>query len=286
MKDAGKAEWWNDAEFWQQYAPIMFDSKRWGEVPAVVDSITRLCRLDLYRDHGPVSAGGVGGKTGGKACGAAGTPGDGEGPRILDLCCGIGRITLELARRGFIVTGVDITNAYLETAREDAACENLDIEFIHADGRRFRRPEGFDAAVNSYISFGYFEDSGDDRLVARNVWDSLKPGGAFIIETLGKEIAVRDFTEGEWFERAGYTVLTEYEPVDSWTRLRNRWILIGKGTRIEKTFTQRLYAASELRQLLLETGFSPVEIYGGWDESPYDYRAETLVVVGRKGYPS
>ena len=174
--------------------------------------------------------------------------------------------------------------------------EEEDIEYIEADARSFKRPDFFDTAVNLYISFGYFENPADDLLVARNVYESLKPGGSFIIETLGKEIAIRDFTPGEWFERAGYTVLTEYEAVDSWAVLKNRWILIRNpketpdrepprvpATRIEKTFTQRLYAATELRSLLFEAGFSVVELYGAWDERPYDQEAQALIAVGRKG---
>jgi hypothetical protein len=54
------------------------------------------------------------------------------------------------------------------------------------------------------------------------------------------------------------------------------------GRRIEKIFTQRLYAASELRSLLREAGFAAVEIYGGWDERPYDLCTAKLIVVGRK----
>jgi SAM-dependent methyltransferase len=210
-------------------------------------------------------------------------------PRIADLCCGFGRLTLEFARRGFAATGVDITESYLRTAREDAAYENLDIEFIRQDVRDFTRPGFFDIAVNLYVSFGYFADPADDRRFVKNAYDSLKPGGALIIDTLGKELAVRDFVEAEWFERAGYFILTEYEAVDSWSGLQNRWILIEKGAgdggprRIERTFTQRLYAASELRSLLRDTGFSHVELYGGWDESPYDNMAERLIAVGRKG---
>ena len=253
-----KQEWFNDERFWEQYAPIMFDASHWEEVPEVADSVTRLARLDLY-DAPARSA-----------------------PKVLDLCCGFGRISAELARRGFAVTGVDITEAYLRAAREDAAGENLALEYLKADARNFSRPGFFDLAVNLYISFGYFENPGDDRMVLRNVYASLRDGGAFIIETLGKEIAVRDFVEAEWFERAGWTVLTEYEAQDSWTMLKNRWILIGEGRRIEKTFTQRLYAASELRALLLDAGFASVELYGGWDESPYDNRAEKLIAVGRK----
>jgi SAM-dependent methyltransferase len=257
-----QAEWFNDEQFWEQYAPIMFDDAHWSEVPEVADGVTRLARLDLY--GGP-------------------SPRDGSGPRVLDLCCGFGRISAELARRGFAVTGVDITESYLRAAREDAAYESLAIEYLKADARHFSRPGFFDLAVNLYISFGYFENGEDDRAVLRNIRESLKTGGACIIETLGKEIAVRDFVEAEWFERAGWTVLTEYEALDSWTRLKNRWILIKDGRRIEKTFSQRLYAASELRALLLDAGFAAVEIYGGWDESPYDERAAKLIAVGRKG---
>ena len=251
----------------------MFDEKRWAEIPDVVDAVMKLAR---FANVGVIERRG----------------------KALDLCCGVGRSTSELARRGFAATGVDITPSFLETAREDAAYEGLDIEYVHSDARSFTRENFFDIAVNLYISFGYFDEGDDDLLVARNVAASLKPGGSFIIETLGKEIAVRDFTQGEWFERAGYTVLTEYEAVDSWAALKNRWILIPNSAleanetqttqnpknpkRIEKTFIQRLYAATEIRSLLFKAGFSKVELYGGWDERPYDQNAQALIAVGRK----
>jgi SAM-dependent methyltransferase len=282
---AYRKEWFNDDDFWMEYAPIIFDDKHWQEVPRVADGVTRLSRLDLYREggEGPSGTTGAADKSGAAASPEAVPSASGAaGPRLLDLCCGMGRVSLELAGRGFAVTGVDITEAYLRAAEEDAAYAELDIRFIREDARSFRRPGFFDTAVNLYISFGYFEDPRDDLLMVRNVYESLKPGGAFIIETLGKEIAVRDFIEAEWFERAGFMVLTEYAPVDSWGGLRNRWILINGEKRIEKTFTQRLYAASELRWLLEEGGFSRVELYGDWDESPYDNRAAALIAVGRK----
>jgi len=183
---------------------------------------------------------------------------------------------------GFSVTGVDITESFLNAAKEDAKYENLNIEYIKSDAREFVRPGYFDTIVNLYISFGYFEDQDDDLKVLRNVYESLKKGGAFIIETLGKEIAVRDFIEAEWFERAGATLLTEYEPVDSWTFLKNRWIIIKDNKRLEKTFVQRLYSASELRALLQKAGFETITIYGDWDETPYDQHANKLIVVCNK----
>jgi SAM-dependent methyltransferase len=249
------AEWFNDDRFWEQYAPVIFDEGRWAEVPVVAEAVVRLGRL-TPRAQGMI--------------------------KILDLCCGFGRISAELGRNGFSVTGVDITESYLKTAREDAAYENLAVEYVRADVRDFVRPEYFDIAVNLYVSFGYFENQNDDKALLKNAYNSLKRGGSFVMEALGKEIAVRDFIEADWFERAGFTVLTEFESLDSWTFLKNKWILIKNDTRVEKVFIQRLYAASELRALLLETGFSAVEIYGDWDERPYDRLAEKLIVVGRK----
>jgi len=244
----------------------MFDAAHWAEIAQVADAVTRLSRFNLY------------GETSSEAWQEPLT----SPPKILDLCCGIGRISGELARMGFLVTGVDITESFLNTAIEDCEYEKLNIEYIKADARDFVRSSYFDTVVNLYISFGYFSDQKDDLKVLRNVYESLKKGGSFIIETLGKEIAVRDFVEAEWFERAGCTILTEYEPFDSWAFLKNRWILLKDEKRIEKTFIQRLYSASELRSLLLEAGFKNIEIYGDWDESPYNQYAAKLITVARK----
>jgi len=262
-KKQGK-EWFYDTEFWELYAPVIFDDIRWAEVPYVADSITSLARLNLYEDAE---------HTGTHLCAP---------PQILDLCCGFGRISAELARRGFSVTGVDITKSYLDTAKEEAVYEKLDIEYVRSDVREFTRPDFFDVVVNLYVSFGYFENPADDFLVLQNVYNSLKKDGVFIIETLGKEIAVRDFVEADWFERAGYTILTEYEALNSWAQLKNRWILIDDNQRIEKAFIQRLYAASELRDLLQKAGFGQIEIFGNWDETPYDQNASKLIIVARK----
>jgi SAM-dependent methyltransferase len=268
-----KKEWFNDGEFWEIFAPIMFDNAHWEEVPAAADGLVHFAALDLdWEKDLPAE------------------PSETGKPRCLDQCCGFGRISLEMARRGFGVTGVDITKSYLETAGEDAAYENLSIEFIREDVRSFCRKNYFDLVCNVYTSFGYFEDPADDAMVVKNAFDSLKTGGTYVIETLGKEVAVRDFVHADWFERAGFYVLTAYETADSWSSLKNRWILISQrdqgrikqGAIIEKNFTQRLYGADTLQRLLRDSGFGTVETYGGWDGRNYDEDALALIVVGRK----
>jgi SAM-dependent methyltransferase len=243
-------EWFEDEDFWKAYAGLMFDGERWAEVPAVCDALASLA---------------------GMAPGAA----------VLDSCCGPGRHSLELARRGYRVTGVDLTASYLEAARESAAAESLPIEFLRADVRAFVRPAAFDLAINLYTSFGYFATPDEDLRMLRNLRASLKPGGALVLETLGKEIAVRDFTEGEWFERDGWTVLTAFKVVGAWEGLENRWILLRGSERVDRAFVRRLYSAVELRAALLAAGFASVELYGSVEGAPYDLGAASLVAVAR-----
>ncbi len=241
-------EWFEDEEFWDVFAPLMFDGNRWAEVPEVVDAVESLA------DSSPGNA-------------------------VLDSCCGPGRHSLEFARRGYRVTGVDLMDTYLEAARDSTGAEGLDIEFLRADMREFRRPGGFDLAVNLFNSFGYFGDPAQDLDMLRNIRASLRPGGSFVLEMLGKETAVRDFTEGEWFERDGWTVLTEYSVVGAWEGLRNRWVLIRGAERIERSFVQRLYSGTEMAALLARAGFGKVRILGSLRGAAYDQKAESLVAL-------
>jgi SAM-dependent methyltransferase len=245
-----EGEWFEDEEFWTVYAPIMFDEERWAEVPGVVDAIEGLLR---------------------PAPGAA----------VLDACCGPGRHSLELASRGYRVTGIDITEAYLEAARESAAGLGLAPRFIRADLRSFSPDRSFDFAINMYTSFGYFADPSDDLQALRNLRDALRPGGQLLLETTGKETAARDFTGGECFERGGWGVRTEYSVIGDWEGLRNRWILSRGRELVDRSFDLRLYSAKELKEALLATGFSAVTLFGALDGSPYDQRAASLVALAR-----
>jgi len=243
-------EWFEDEEFWTAYAPIMFDEERWAEVPTVIDEIESLAGLN------PCAS-------------------------VLDACCGPGRHSLELASRGYRVTGIDITDAYLEAARESAA--GLPgpgaASFIHADLRSFESPAAFDLAINLYTSFGYFSDPAEDIAALRRLRAALRKGGALVLETTGKETAARDFTKGESFERGGWGVRTEFSVVGHWEGLRNRWILSRGGKTIDRAFVLRLYSGSEMRAALLEAGFVEARIFGSLDGAPYDEAAASLVAL-------
>ncbi len=246
-----KPPWFDDDAFWAMFKPSLFGAERWQLAARDAAPLVKLLCLK-------------------------------PGARVLDLCCGPGRFSIELARRGFRVTGVDRTVLYLAEARRRAKQRKLDVEFVRSDMRRFVRPRAFDACINMFTSFGYFEDPADDLKVCRHVCRSLRPGGRFLIQAAGKEWLARYFQPRDWREEAGAFFLEERKVVPGWTGLENRWVLIHKGKVREFRFFLRVYSGVELRDLLLRAGFTKVDIYGGLDAEPYDHNSRWLVAVGRK----
>ncbi|MFH2114731.1 MAG: hypothetical protein ABIJ86_09525, partial [Spirochaetota bacterium] len=135
---------------------------------------------------------------------------------------------------------------------------------------------------NLFTSFGYFATPEEDQLMLSRLYNSLSSGGTLVMELAGKETAARNYMEGEWFERDGKTVLTEFTVEGAWEGLRNRWIILDGDKRVDRSWVQRLYAGTELRTLLLNTGFAKVELYGSFDGEPYDHKARSLVAMATK----
>ncbi|MBI9107862.1 MAG: class I SAM-dependent methyltransferase [Spirochaetales bacterium] len=248
--------WFKNPDFWVKYRPLMFDPDRMEDTGIDVSGLIKLAGLKDEMD-------------------------------ILDLCCGEGRHSLEFARRGFHVTGIDITEPYLEQAEKSAKDEELDITFLRRDVREYVQEDGFDFAMNYFSSFGYFDDPEDDLLFCSNTCRSLKAGGSFLIDTIGKETAALHFKETEWFERDGYCIMLEYSITDGWTHIENRWLFISAdhenpGILHETKFKHRLYSAVEMAELLTKAGFSEVRFFGGLDGRPYDHKAKRMLTLAIK----
>jgi len=201
-----------------------------------------------------------------------------QNDQILDLCCGLGRHSLELSRHGFKVVGVDRTSAYIKKAKQN----DQNAEFVVSDMREYCQPDRFNVIINMYGSFGYFESTDDDRKVVKNMLTSLRTGGRFLIETMGKEILAKNFQEKDWREEGNKLVLAERKPIQNWGRMQTRWIVINGNQRIEHTVSIRSYSAAELSSLLSECGFSKVKVYGNLEGIEYNQIAKRLVVIGYK----
>ncbi len=244
-------DWYGDPKFWSLYAPYIFGPGRWAGTSRETDGIVALLRPE-------------------------------RGSRVLDACCGVGRHSVELAKRGFRVTGVDLDAAYLEAAARTAEDEGVSVDFVRMNILDLAAVDVYDAAINVYTSFGYFADEGENALMLEKLHTALRPGGRLLLETLGKEPLARNFTESEWYEQDGTYLLAEYEILDDFSRLRNRWIIVEKEKTFDYTFSHRIYSAQELKRLFSEAGFTDVAAWGNYDGSPYNHKAQTLIVTGTK----
>lgn len=248
----GNQIWHEDDHFWKTFYPILFNEKRWSGAQGEIDKATAL--LDISPPA-----------------------------RICDLCCGPGRHSLELVHRGFSVTAVDRTALYLKRAKEKSDAEGLTVEFVQEDMRCFCRPASYDAVINLWSSFGYFEDPEDDRKVLFNIYRSLVNGGKLLMDLVGKEVLARVFRERDWHEENGIIMMEERKVNRDWSWIENRWILLKGETRKEFKVAHRLYSATELSSLLKKCGFRSVNVYGNFEGKPYDQKAQRLVVVAEKG---
>lgn len=251
MKTTQEKSWYEQDGVWETIAPVLFTSGRVLSAKEEVEQIVSLLKLQ-------------------------------PGVSICDLCCGVGRHSLELGRLGYCVTGVDRTALYLEQAKKKAEAEGLNIRFVQKDMRTFCQPNAFNAVINVFTSFGYFEEAADDKRVLENIYKSLKDGGKFLIDIMGKEVLARIFQERRWREEDGVIVLEETRISKDWSSVDSRWIIIKDGKQNECRISLRLYSASELCELLKRCGFGKVDVYGDLSGSAYDQNAKRLVVVAHK----
>jgi SAM-dependent methyltransferase len=202
---------------------------------------------------------------------------------LLDLACGHGRHAIELARRGYRVTGLDISASHLALAREAAAAEGVTVGWVEADMRDL--PSGpFDAAINLYSAFGYLESDAADQQVLDAVGRVLRPGGRFLLETRNREHTIRTFQRRVWQPLSDGSLFLQEAEFDLLTsRVRTRVTLVEPdGRRESRDFVVRQYTLTELARMLAEAGLTLVQTWGDYDGSPYALDSPRLVLLAER----
>lgn len=183
------------------------------------------------------------------------------GMAVLDVPCGHGRIANRLAARGVNVTGLDTTPRFLDLARRDAAERGVEVTYVHGDMRNLPWTHAFDRAVNWFTSFGYFGDD-ENRQVLAEARRALRPDGALLIETQHQARTLRELGppwvvehDGDWMiDRHTYDALSG--------RVNTIRTVIRGGRSRTMRFFVRIPSFPELRDWLLDTGFTRIDGYG------------------------
>ncbi len=203
--------------------------------------------------------------------------------RILDVCCGYGRHSLELARRGYRrVVGIDASAPLLARARRVARAEGLHVTFRRADMRRLPFRASFDAALNLFTSFGYFAREAEDVAAIRGMALALRPGGRLLMDLLNREWLVRHF-QARYQEETALGTVENNLTFDLRTgRLRNRRGFRRAGRRHTLTVEFRVYALTEMIRLLETAGLRHEGTYGNFEGAQYGMDTFRMIVVAAK----
>lgn len=203
------------------------------------------------------------------------------GHRVLDVPCGNGRISIELASRGCRVTGVDITGPLLEDAQRRADERGLALTVDQRDMRDLPWNAEFDAALCFWWSFGFFDDLGNVAFL-QAISRVLKPGGRFLFDTHIAETVLPAFQERGWTRVGEAMVLEErrYDHVRS--RLDLDWTIVQDGKVLQNPSSFRIYSYRELCQLLTDTGFTDIEGFDKFSQAPFQLGSRMLALVARK----
>ncbi len=186
-----------------------------------------------------------------------------KGARIFDLACGFGRHSINLARRGYEVAGLDLSMAMLQRALTEAQRHALSIKFIHGDMRELNFNEIFDACFLWQTSFGYFDDRTNFK-VLQGVHRALKSGGRVLIDMVNRDYVVAEMPSRTWWEGVECVFLEEVEFDYETSVLHTKRSFIYEDGSPPQEFNSyiRLYSLHELNQILSIAGFDLLEVTG------------------------
>jgi SAM-dependent methyltransferase len=204
------------------------------------------------------------------------------GFRLLDAACGYGRLSVEFAKRGAAVLGIDQSEMLLA----EAARNNLfgtQLRYLQHDLRQRLPDAGFDAACNVFSSIGYGTEE-DDLAIFVTLRTAVRPGSFVFIETNHRDATVAFLTRGTKPSQrlADGTLVVEepeFDPVKG--RINTTWYWNGPGGPGKKSASLRIYSITELVSLLERSGLSFVSAHKGCSVEPF--KAEGTEMGGRVG---
>jgi SAM-dependent methyltransferase len=202
--------------------------------------------------------------------------------RLLDVPCGGGRHSLALASRGYDLTAVDISPAFLEVARSKASPGPGRVAWEQRDMRDLPWQDTFDGAFSLGNSFGYLDDAGNAAFL-RAVARALRPGARFVLDTgYLTEGLLPVLQERVWYETGNILFLAarRYDPADG--RLYVEYTTVRDGQVEKWPLSARLHTYREVRRLFEEAGFTDLVGYGSLDQEPFQFGSRRLLLVGTR----
>ncbi|MFX0023882.1 MAG: methyltransferase domain-containing protein [Candidatus Hermodarchaeota archaeon] len=185
---------------------------------------------------------------------------------ILDLCCGQGRHSIELANRGFKnIYGLDRSRYLIQKAKSDAKKKNIPCKFREGDARKLPyNTDTFDSVMILGNSFGYFETINSDLQVLKEVFRVLKPWGLILLDLTDGDYIKKNFLprSWEWIDENLFVCRERSLSLDK-KKLISREVIthVNKGVLVDQFYSERLYSKNGITALLKKVGFSDITFH-------------------------
>ena len=201
--------------------------------------------------------------------------------RILDLCCGQGRHTLELAKRGYYVSGLDYSAYLLKIAIREASKNNLKIIFKRADARKLSFAKKFGVILNLFTAFGYGSKEDDGRII-KNVSKSLKKGGFFLIDLMNPLWLWRNY-KPHAKEKVGPYKIVHNRNFDFLNNVNyHKMQMAYNGSKKTIKAHNRFYTLAEIKDLFQSEGLKVVKFWGSFKGEAYGLDSRRMIVLAKK----
>jgi SAM-dependent methyltransferase len=202
------------------------------------------------------------------------------GGKVLDVCCGSGRHSIEFAKRGFDVMGFDLSEYLIGQAKkmkDELTEKNLRLKFFIKDMRKFNFGKSIDVAINIFSSFGYFESDPENFKVFKNVHSSLKKNGYFVFDFLNERFLRNNLVKKDFMMLNGMKVIQE-------RRIENDFVF--KDIKIgSKIFSERikLYSLESIKKELERTGFNVRKVFGDYFGNTFlKNQSKRFIIIAQK----
>lgn len=197
--------------------------------------------------------------------------------KILDLACGKGRHSLELNRLGFSVTGIDLSEQSIQTAK---TFENEMLKFYVGDMRKIHFEKSFDAIFNLFTSFGYFDTEKENFSVFDAVLAQLKNDGIFVFDYLNEKLVRKNLIEFEEkiIENINFKIFKKIENDVVIKEIQFE----DEGKSYQFFEKVRLFNFEVITTELKNKGFEILSYFGTYNLDKYSENSPRMIIIAKK----
>ncbi len=203
--------------------------------------------------------------------------------KILDLCCGCGRHSIELKKLGYDIVSADLSLDLLNIARSTAYDNNIDLKIVRCDMRKIPFLNQFDLVIQFFTSFGYFESDEENQKVLDSIAKALKSDGKFLIDYMNPDYVIDNLVSKDERDTSDGIHIIQERWIDEKKHRINKKITLIKN-RKEKFYIEsvRLYSHEEMQNMLSKAGLQLSETYGDFEGSVFDKKSPRMILIGYK----